>query len=466
MSTPVRSNLLRRLLATAGVDGHVAYTLLLRSWSIAAGMLSILLIPLFLSPAQQGYYYTFASILALQIFFELGMGQVVIQIVAHEAVHLQRGEDGRYTGEAEHLARLAMLQALLKRWYMPAGVLFAVAVSTAGFVFFPHGGLPLAHWALPWALLVLSSAVNLVLSWKLAMVEGFARIRDTAQLRLWQSIAGYLLMWLGLVAGCGLWVVAAVPSTAAVATLLWLRIGQAATLLDIRSEQPPVRPIRWAHDILPFQWRIGVSWIGGYFLLHLFTPLTFRQAGAAEAGRLGLAMTMFNAISIVGMSWVNAKAPNFSMLIARRESNALLQLFRGVALRSLAITTTLAAGVMAVAALAGAVGLPLMSRVASLPVLACLAWVTVVNCAIFASAGFMRAHREEPMLPVSIAGGTLTALAAWLGSAHGTFPMMLGYAAVTTFVSLPWTLYILHRYMARHQAHAEPALHAAAASEL
>ena len=41
----------------------------------------VLLVPFFLADAEQGYYYTFASLLALQIFFDLGMNQVILQLV-------------------------------------------------------------------------------------------------------------------------------------------------------------------------------------------------------------------------------------------------------------------------------------------------------------------------------------------------------------------------------------------------
>ena len=32
----------------------------------------------------------------------------------------------------------------------------------------------------------------------------------------------------------------------------------------------------------PFQWRIAVSWIAGYFSLYLFTPVTFGVYGPIE----------------------------------------------------------------------------------------------------------------------------------------------------------------------------------------
>lgn len=39
----------------------------------------------FLTGVEQGFYYTFGSILALQVFFELGLTGIMTQYVAHEA---------------------------------------------------------------------------------------------------------------------------------------------------------------------------------------------------------------------------------------------------------------------------------------------------------------------------------------------------------------------------------------------
>jgi hypothetical protein len=64
-------------------------------------------------------------------------------------------------------------------------------------------------------------------------------------------------------------------------------------------------------------------------------------------------------------------------------------------------------------------------------------------------AAYMRAHREEPMLPVSVVTGLLTAVVAYFGSRVGILPMMLLYAAVATFVTLPWTSVLFGRYYKR-----------------
>jgi len=71
-----------------GLDGAVAFTSLARAVSIAGSTVTVLLIVRFLSPIEQGYYYTLLSLVALQMVFELGFSFVVQQLAAHECIHL------------------------------------------------------------------------------------------------------------------------------------------------------------------------------------------------------------------------------------------------------------------------------------------------------------------------------------------------------------------------------------------
>lgn len=436
--------------SAAGLDFHVLVTLMFRGWSIFAGAVTLLLLPLWLSPTQQGYYYTFASILALQIFFELGFNQIIVQLVSHEFAHLTFRSDGTLNGDAVRVSRLASLALLLRRWYGIAAILFAAGAGLAGASFFAHKGiLKPSGWLGPWVLLVLASACNLFLSPGLAFMEGTGQIGQVARLRLLQSCAGYVCLWVALLLGAGLWATAATALVSATCTSWWLRArGHLLRRMAVMPFDAQHR-MSWSLEIFPFQWRIAASWVGGYFIFNLFTPLVFSHGGAIEAGRLGLALTVFNSVSTVGMSWINAKNPRFTMHISRGERQDLNVLFRSVMWRSCGATGALSLFVVVAALVLTRAGVPAMSRIAQPSVLGCLAWVTAVNSAVFAMATYMRAHRQEPMLPVSVVTGVLTATVAYFGSRVGVLPMMLSYAAVTTFVTLPWTSVLFRCYYQR-----------------
>lgn len=443
---------LSRWRAIAGLDFHVLVTLLFRGWAIVAGAATVFLLPLWISPTEQGYYFTFASVLALQIFFELGLNQIVMQLVSHEVAHLTETTDGRLTGNESHLDRLSSLARLIRRWYGVAAILFAFIGGMAGAIFFTQKGTePMSVWLGVWAVLVCATAANLWLSPGLAVMEGCGKVGQVARLRLVQSVLGYAILWLALLSGAGLWVVAAVPVVSAVCTGYWLTShGNMLRWLSSRVTDAK-NQLRWRTDVLPLQWRISVSWISGYFIFNLFTPLVFSRSGAIEAGRFGMALSVFSAITTIGMSWVNAKAPNFTMHISRGEQGELNALFKSVVRRSIAVTTFISFGVVSVAWLLASLGVSVMSRIASPGVLTGLALVTVANSMVFAAAVYMRAHREEPMLSVSVVTGLLTAVSAYFGSRLGVLPMVLLYVVITLGVTLPWTIWLFTGYFKQNK---------------
>jgi len=73
----------RRIAHTIGLDSAIAYTVLARGWAGVSGLITVALIARRLSPAEQGYYYTFGSLVALQIVFELGFSVVILQLATH-----------------------------------------------------------------------------------------------------------------------------------------------------------------------------------------------------------------------------------------------------------------------------------------------------------------------------------------------------------------------------------------------
>src|SRR4051794_25717994 len=124
---------MRRVL---GLDRAIGFTILARFWSSAAGFLTVALIARFLSPAEQGLYYTFGSLVALQIVFELGFSVVIMQMASHERAHLAIAADYEVSGDAVAHARLASVIQKSMRWYSVAAILMALALVPAGLWFF------------------------------------------------------------------------------------------------------------------------------------------------------------------------------------------------------------------------------------------------------------------------------------------------------------------------------------------
>ena len=81
--------LINKLLNYLGIDGAIFYTSLGRILQGLGGIITLILISKFMSKEEQGFYYTFSSVLAIQIFFELGLGGILTQFVRNNVVNIQ-----------------------------------------------------------------------------------------------------------------------------------------------------------------------------------------------------------------------------------------------------------------------------------------------------------------------------------------------------------------------------------------
>lgn len=434
-----------RLLRFCGIDSHVLNTLILRSWGIFAGAGTIILIPQTITITEQGYFYTFVSILAIQIFFELGLNQVIIQLVSHEAAYLQI-KNGKIIGDPEKAAKLTGLVGLLREWYLYASFTFFIVASLLGWFFFNYRnhGIGINYWGTAWCLVVLFTSINLYLSPKLALVEGTGAIGEIARLRLIQSIIGNILLWLMLLNDFGLFSTLAIPLSTTIGTYLWLRF-KASWITAAKKNSY----ISWRHDVFPLQWRIGVSWASGYILFQLFTPIIFSTHGPVEAGRLGLSISIFTAITSVGISWITANTPKFTMYISRGEHKNLNMLFLTTSLQSTIFTSLLSIVIIIVFKYLKMMGLELANRVVDIDTMYWMGLSSVVNCFIFSCATYMRAHREEPMLTQSVVGAFITIFIIYV-TRQDVHTMIMTNTIFGIAVGLPWTLFLLKSYVKRH----------------
>lgn len=438
-----------------GFDIHVAFTLAFRGWAIVAGAVTTVAIPSFLSPIEQGFYYAFASVLALQIFFELGLNQVIIQLVSHDIAHVDLNAAENSEKSADRIGRLYDLRNKLNSWYRLAAILFVVAVGFGGWQFFNLSGRSgmSGLWVGVWLSLVVLTALNLYLSPSLAFAEGAGRVAEISRVRLVQSLCGYLLFWVLLALGLGLWGSLAVPGVAVLISWIWVRRDRKNwEVVNKITPSHKFQPIKWKRDIFPLQWRIGVSWICGYFVFNLFTPVVFATHGAEAAGRLGLAIAIFNAAGSLGLSWIGSKLPHLSMHISRQEWTEADSLHKATLIRAAVLTAAVVVFLtISVWALDWS-GSPWAKRVADPQTAAWLALAALFNVLIFGMAAYMRAHREEPMVPVSLTSAIITVAMVSAATSWPISRLMASYAAIAMLVTAPWTYMLLQKYKARHSS--------------
>jgi O-antigen/teichoic acid export membrane protein len=437
-----------RLHKGLGIDRAIAFTILARGWASFAGLITVALIARFLSPAEHGYSYTFGSLIALQIVFELGFSFVILQMASHERAHLTFSPEGLISGDAVAHARLASVLQKTLRWYTSAALLLAVFLLTAGSHFFSahqHIGENVS-WHFPWYAAALAATLTFQVDPILSFMEGCGFVSNVARLRFAQAATGSVLAWLALGAHHGLFAPAMIIAGNAGVASIWL-FRRRDLLVPLLRHETGEHRIQWMREVWPFQWRIAVSWLCGYFIFQLYNPVLFAFRGAVAAGQMGMALSIAGALSSVAVSWINTKAAPFGAMIARKEFLQLDHLFFKALWQSLSVCAAGALAVWLAVTYSNWAGLRFAHRVLDPSSLGILLMTTVLNTIINAEAVYLRAHKQEKFLLTSVLGALLVAPSTYfLGRSYGAFGVVIGSLAICTFMGLPLATYTFFKY--------------------
>lgn len=437
-----RSSLREKLQHWTGIDRAIGFIVLARIWAAFGGVTSILLNAHFLTASEQGYYYAFYSLVALQIVFELGFGFVVMQLVAHERAYLTFSANGTIIGDAVSQSRLASVLRLILRWYFLSAFLMVAILLPLGFYFFDghqHGGLAIG-WKGPWSLLVLLSAVYVLLFPVVAFVEGCGFVPDVAKMNLGQVVLGSLLAWAAMINHHGLYSPAMMSLGYVLMQLRFLcRPKFRHILIGLLRRPRDGHAIEWRREILPFQWRIAVTWISNYCMSQMLTTLLFLCQGPQVAGRMGMSMSVITQLGTVGLSWMSTKASPFGNMIARGEIKQVNRVFRRTLLQSTTLAIVGAFTVILCVLFVGRSFPNFAMRILPPLPFALLLLTMVMNHVLSCEALYMRAHKKEPLIVPAVVVSVLLATATvLLGRLFGVDGVAIGYFILGGIVSLTW----------------------------
>lgn len=430
-----------------GIDGAIAFTSLSRIIQAIGGIVSVVMVASFLSGIEQGFYYTFASILAIQIFFELGLNGIITQYVAHEVSHLKQAGN-HYEGNEANLSRIASLLHFTVKWFSAIAVFAFLLILGVGYVFFNYyyKSNVIVDWHLPWILLSLGTALNFLISPIMAFIEGLGKVKEIARIRVIQQFIGLFILWSGLAVGLKLYV-GGISSIIGFFILFYFITKLFGPILIRINKQEITEKVSYKTEIFPLQWRIALSWVGGYFIFQLFNPVLFAIEGPVVAGQMGMTLSVLNAVLALSFAWITTKVPVFSGYIAQRDFFKLDILFN---------TTFKQSSVVNIVAMVGVFFTILCLRyfdvvVAGkkfgdkfLPYLPLFFMMIsfFMNHIMGSWAVYLRSHKKEPLLLHSIIYGILSSLSTViLGNYLGVMGITMGYFVIATGVTI-WAYYI------------------------
>ncbi|MBS4066034.1 MAG: hypothetical protein KGZ74_15850 [Chitinophagaceae bacterium] len=438
----------KRVFSFFGLDQAIFFATTANGISAIGNVVSIILILKNLSILEQGYYYTFLSIAAIQSFFEMGLNGIIVQYVAYEKAQLHWQDQFRLFGNIKSLSRLKSLFLFFKKWYSIFGILLLLSLITVGYLFFTRYDNDNVQWFWPWVFLCSSVTVSFCLSPILAFIQGLGLVKEATRIVLFQTIFRLSTLWIFLFLDFKLYSLS-ISSLVASVFVLSLIFAKFKKIWFFISEIVVTEKINYKNEILPYQWRIAVSWISGFFIFQLFNPVLFVVEGPVIAGQMGMTLSVLNGILSVSTAWISTRIPLFSTHIANLNYQELDISFK----RTLYQSTIVNIGCLLIfffivyflrVSNFTYLGRAFSERFLDYFPLSLMMLTIVINHIIACFATYLRCHKRDPFFIYSFITAVLNLLSTLiLGQQFGLLGLTVGYFLIV-LISFP-VLYAVYK---------------------
>ena len=439
-----------------GIDKAIAYTSGGRIIQGVSGIGTMFFLSTYLTNIEQGFYFTFGSILALQVFFELGLTGIMQQYVAHEVSHLELDENYQYHGEERYCSRLASLVSFCLKWYSALAFIIFLFLIIIGNVYFTRYGDNQSSdvdWRYPWILICIGTAASVFQSPLTAILRGLGFVKDMSKIGFLAQIIHPLFIWIGLVVGLKLYVMGiGYVLSVAIWQIYVFRKRFYKIFVNLVHTNITER-VGYFREIFPYQWKIALSWVSGYFIFQFFNPVLFATEGAVVAGQMGMTLQALNAIQSLSFSWINTKIPFFSKLIALNNYTKLDIMFTQTLKQMTSVCSSMLLLFLIFIWFLNHFQLEVNGSILANRFLGY--FPTILMCVpVFlqqftgAWATYLRCHKKEPFLINSIVGGLLCMASTLVfGNLYGLYGITIGYCCIQILLCFwAYKIFIIKKY--------------------
>lgn len=365
---------------------------------ILTGPLLLLIIPIYLNPVEQGYWYTFGSLAALAVFADLGFSNIVLQFAAHEFAFLKFGSGSKLYGDSYHIWRLSSFFRFAMKWSSMVTLIVFPLILVFGFFFLGTKGNDV-NWQYAWIIYSIASALAFMNSIIFSFFEGCDSVKFIQLTRMKMSFVNACSILILLFLKTSLYALSISLMTtsflgfAIIVTHHKNTISQMLVISKYNNYD-------WKGQFLPLMWRYAISWSSGYFIFQLFTPLAFKFHGAEYSGKIGISIAMWTAGFGIAMSWINAVVPSMNMCIEKKEWSELDRIFNK-GLKRAFLTMTVGGGLFLIFEYFLFDRIYFFSRVLPVSDMIVLYICWLGQILINGMAIYLRSHKKEPLMKIS-----------------------------------------------------------------
>lgn len=423
-------------------DKDLLNTGLSQIYRLVSGPMMLLFIPLFLTQEEQGYWYTFTSLAALAIFADLGFSNIILQFAAHEFAFLRFKKNGEIEGDYVHLHKLADFFRFSVKWL---GVIVSIVfplIILYGFYFINLKEDENITWRIPWIIYAFSSAIVFIYSSLLYFFEGCNSVAKVELIRFKISVITSVITLLSLFFEIKLYALAFSLMISFLYGLYMLYKNFNIAMKQLWN-MSKIQYYSWKKEFFNLIWRYALSWCSGYFIFQLFVPFSFNYYGSIFAGKVGLSMSVWTAAMSISNIFLVSKTPFLNILISKKQWNEIDILLKNIFIKSLGIYIT---GIIIYYIIYDILydKFFVFQRLLDIHLMIISAVCWLLHLIVNTIAVYLRAHKKEPLMYISILWGIYVFLSTFfIVNNYSCDYLFLGFLTSFIFV-LPTVMYIFY----------------------
>ena len=385
----------------------------------------LLLIPVYLSVEDQGFWFTLMALGAMSRLADMGFLNLVMTYNAHANV-------GKDFSEREVIAYTVLWRNQVIKFVFPIifiiGVLLLSFQSRSTLVFFS------------WIWYVVALALVFFLFHKLALLEGRGEI---ARSHFHKGLLYLLATFFSFLFIIYFQTILALPASLFMAAISVYFFSKRSISFKVDSVLSGERRNKLGQEFKLLIKKTSLSWVGGYIGTQGIVPMVYLVLGPAASGLVGMTLNVFVAIQNFANVFLLSIAPKITKLVALgqiQEAKSVIKrgLFKAV------LTFLLGVSVFLIFSIFGSNWL-IFDRVFIDKNVYFLALGFLFQIAIFSMAMIMRACKQEPLGPMSFYSGSIgLILLVFAMIAAGQSFIFVGFL-ISSFITLVWTAYIFYR---------------------
>jgi len=384
-------------------------------------------LPRYLSIEEQGYWFSMISLVSVVAFADMGLSNAIMQCAAHEFAAVLNSGDAALISVKLTTIRLKSLLCFSLKRILLVNLIVLPTILLSGFLTFKQAG-GYNFWLFKWIVLCIFSSIQLIISIILAFYEGCNSVQEIQGIRFLATVANLTSLIICVYFG--------IISFACIYKKFSRDISPIYDLFMVDT-------LAWSKELTPLLKNYSLSWVGGYFMFQLFTPITFKIVGPVEAGKVGLTISLITGVFNFSNIWSAYQLPGFAMDVARRDRLSLHQRFDRTLILAV-LTFLIVTALIMVIYLNLPEITPVRGRILDLRAFITLGFAWFFQLLVHNMAIYLRAFKQDPLVLQTLGAALHTAVSTVMSlKIFGTQGVFIGF--LTVYIWFVPAVYVVFR---------------------